>query len=97
MNTLKLDPLYTIFEKHLYEFDDTGKALTFSDSHIDELITRTVEDYFQFLFSRKVTIPGQWRAQIEQELRYQVRQMLMKKIYGCLSMEEYKKKRKKTN
>lgn len=90
MNALKLDPLYTIFEKHLYEFDDEGKALTLSDNHIDELITRIVEDYFQFLLSRKVTVPMRWRAQIEQELQEQVRQMLIKKLYGCLSIEEYK-------
>jgi hypothetical protein len=81
-NELKLDALYTIFEKHLYDFKD-------GDDSEEALIEKIVEDYLSFLVSSKVAVPQRWRAQIAEELKEQVRRMLLKKMYGCLSISEF--------
>lgn len=79
---LKLDPLYTIFEKHLYDFQA-------SEENELELIDKIVNDYLKFLAENKVTVPRKWQASIVEELRDQVRQMLVKKAYGALSVTEF--------
>ncbi len=78
----KLDPLYTIFEKHLYDFnDDTEDSFEFVD--------KVAKDYIRFLGAHKVAVPGKWEKNILDELRDQIRKMMVKKMYGCLSIEEY--------
>lgn len=80
--TPKLNALYTIFEKHLYDFDDTEES---SVAFIDKI----VNDYLRFLTSKNVVVPRRFRMHIVEELRDQVRKMLVKKTYGCLSLEEF--------
>lgn len=94
MTDLKLDPLYTIFERHLYDFDDESNSVNINDEKSNELIDRVVADYLKFLVSKKVTVPPRWKGQIEIELKEQVKQMLIKKIYGCLSVNEFVQKQK---
>lgn len=78
----KVNALYTIFEKHLYDFEDTEESqATFID--------KIVDDYKQFLIANNVAIPPRWETQITEELRDQVTKMLVKKMYGCLSIEEF--------
>ena len=83
--TLKLDALFTILEKHLYDFDDDTENET-------EFVDKIVNDYIRFLTESNVVIPRKYRNQITEELRNQVRNMLVKKMYGCLSIEEYVRK-----
>lgn len=80
----KLDPLYTIFEKHLYNFEDEQESEA-------AFIGAIVRDYMQFLVKSKVVVPKRWENQIAEELQDQVHQMLVKKMYGCLSIEEFQK------
>jgi hypothetical protein len=79
------DPLYVIFEKHLLHFDD---------AQIDRktFVTNIVEEYFQFLAMRNVGVPGPMRDMVSEELSLQVTRMLVKKIYGCITLEEFKDK-----
>jgi hypothetical protein len=79
---LKLDPLYTIFEKHLYDFHD-------DEENSVEFINKIVNDYMTFLSMRKVTMPKRWQNMIVEELRDQVMKMMVKKMYGCLSIQEF--------
>lgn len=79
---LKLQALYTIFEKHLYDFEDNAETEA-------ALIDKIVGDYLNFLSTQQVVVPKKWRMQIIDELRHQVHQMLVKKMYGCLSVEEF--------
>ena len=79
---LKLDALYTIFEKHLYAFNDI------EDSEM-ELLGKIVNDYVAFLKSKNIVIPRQWERQVIDELYDQVHNMLVKKIYGALSVQEF--------
>ncbi len=79
---LKLDPLYTIFEKHLYDFDD-------SEENQKDFVDKIAKDYIQFLNTQKVAVPSKWQHLIMDELRDQIRKMMVKKMYGCLSIEEY--------
>lgn len=78
----KIDPLYVIFEKHLFEFQD---------SNIDRktLIANIVNSYMDYLRKGNVTIPAAYEAHVIEELFGQVSTMLTKKIYGFLSVEEY--------
>lgn len=79
---LKLSALYTIFEKHLYDFDDTEES---QEAFIDKI----VNDYMKFMMAQGVAMPRRWQMQIFEEVRDQVRKMLVKKMYGCLSIEEF--------
>ncbi len=78
----KVNPLYTIFEKHLYDFEDNEES---EHAFVDKI----VNDYLKFLCSQHIAVPRRWQAHIVEELRDQVRKMMVKKMYGCLSVEEF--------
>jgi hypothetical protein len=80
-----LDPLYVIFEQHLYNFKD-------SDADRKTFILNIVGEYLTFLRRKSVLIPKSLEPAIVDELARQVNTMLVKKIYGCLTIEEYQKK-----
>ena len=84
---LKLDPLYTILEKHLYDFNDDEESQ-------QQFIDNIAKDYIQYLISRQVAVPAKWNALIMDELRSQIRNMLVKKMYGCLSIQEFVRNQK---
>ncbi|MEK6706901.1 MAG: hypothetical protein AABZ06_14045, partial [Bdellovibrionota bacterium] len=79
-----VDPLYIIFEQHLYNFQD-------SDTDRKTFITNVVQDYLTFLRKRKVIVPKSLEDSITEELSTQVNTMLVKKIYGCLTIDDYRK------
>lgn len=79
---LKVNALYTIFEKHLYDFEDNEESQ-------EAFVNKIVQDYLNFLIAQGVSIPRRWQAQITEEIRDQVMKMLIKKMYGCLSIEEF--------
>ena len=97
---MKLDPLYVIFEKHLKDVDNVHDPLSPAQRESAEFVDTIIEEYLKSLTKNKVAVPQRWRAQIIEELRDQVRQMLLKKTYGCLSIEDYQRqktpKRKKS-
>jgi hypothetical protein len=79
-----LDPLYVIFENHLYNFQDAdGDRKTF--------IGNIVNDYLTYLRKMNIVIPKSLENSIVEELAGQVNMMLVKKIYGCLSIDDYRK------
>ena len=77
-----MDPLYVIFEQHLFNF---------ADPNIDRktLILKIVSDYLNFLRKRNISVPKSLEQPIVEELAIQVSTMLIKKIYGCLSPQDY--------
>ena len=79
------DPLFTIFEQHLYNFQD---------SEIDRktFIGNVVQEYLSHLRKLKIVIPRSMEAAVVEELTSQVNVMLVKKIYGCVSLDEYRSK-----
>lgn len=79
----KWDPLFIIFEKHLYDFNYESRDL---------FIKGVVEEYFKHLSKQKVTVPATWRVQVEKNLVEEVSDMLVRKLYGCLSVDEFKEK-----
>jgi hypothetical protein len=81
----QLDPLYVIFEQYLYNFQD---------SEVDRktFVTKVVEEYLTWLRRRKIAVPKSLEPVIIDELCAQVRNMLVKKIYGFLSVEDYRQK-----
>jgi hypothetical protein len=79
-----LDPLYVIFEQHLYNFQD-------SDQDRKTFIGNVVNDYLTYLRRLKIAIPRSLEHSIIDELAGQVNTMLVKKIYGCLTIAEYQK------
>ena len=77
------DPLYAIFEQHLYNFQD---------SSIDRktFIVQVVQEYLTHLRRLKIAIPKSYEPYIIEELSAQVNTMLVKKIYGCFSLNEFR-------
>ncbi|MBL7714801.1 MAG: hypothetical protein JNL01_04985 [Bdellovibrionales bacterium] len=84
--TGQLDPLYVIFEQHLYNFQD-------SDSDRKTFIGNIIVEYLTYLRKMNVVVPKSLEQPIIEELAAQVNTMLVKKIYGCLSIEDYVKGR----
>jgi hypothetical protein len=83
--TAPLDPLYVIFEQHLYNFKD-------SDADRKTFILNIVGEYLTFLRRKSVLIPKSLEPAIVDELARQVNTMLVKKIYGCLTIQDYQRK-----
>lgn len=77
-----LDPLYVIFEQHLYNFQD-------SDTDRKTFIVGVVQDYLSHLRRQEIAIPRALEGPIVEELASQVNTMLVKKIYGCLTIQDY--------
>jgi hypothetical protein len=83
--TAALDPLYVIFEQHLFNFQD-------SDIDRKTFIGNVVQDYLTHLRKLDITIPKPLEQPVVDELCTQVNTMLVKKIYGCLTIGEYQQK-----
>ena len=78
----KLDPLYIIFEQHLYNFnDDTDTEAAF--------VEKVVQDYLRFLETTGSIVAPKLKNMIAEELKDQVENMLKKKLYGFSSMEDF--------
>ncbi len=84
-----LDPLYVIFEQHLYNFQE-------ADADRKTFIGSVVSDYLTYLRKMNIVIPKSLEHAIVEELAGQVNTMLVRKIYGCLSIDEYRKGSKPT-
>jgi hypothetical protein len=80
----ELDPLYVIFEQHLFNFQD-------SDADRKVFIGGIVQDYLIYLRKMNIVVPKSLESAIVEELAGQVNTMLVKKIYGCLSIDDYRK------
>ncbi len=81
---IKIDPLYDIFEQHLYN------ALV-EDESTDEFLSRVVGDYMGRLSSLGTVILHEHRPLIETDLRDEVLEMLRKKTYGHFNLAEFRK------
>lgn len=83
----KWDPLFIIFEKHLYDFNYESREI---------FIKAVVEEYLDHLTNQKVVVPTIWKAQLEKSLGDEVSDMLVRRLYGCLTVEEFKKKQEES-
>jgi hypothetical protein len=82
----KWDPLFIIFEKHLYDFNYESREL---------FIKGVVDDYIDHLTQQKVAVPPTWRMHLEKTLSEEVSDMLVRRLYGCLTVEEFKEQAEK--
>jgi hypothetical protein len=82
----KWDPLFIIFEKHLYDFNYESREL---------FIKGVVEDYIVHLIAQKAAIPPAWKGHLEKTIAEEVSDMLVRRLYGCLTVEEFKTKPEK--
>ena len=78
----KNDLLYTIFEQHLFNFQDPN-------SDRQTFILTIVKDYLTQLRKLGLSVPKELEEQIFEELFFQVNTMLVKKIYGCMTINEF--------
>ncbi len=85
MKANQIDPLYTIFEQHLYNFQD-------SDTDRKTFIGKVIQEYLVYLRKMNITVPKSLEEPIVEELASQVNTMLVKKIYGCLTIQDYQRK-----
>src|ERR1700745_365231 len=79
------DPLYVIFEQHLYNFQDP-------DVDRKTFIGNVITDYLSHLRKLNISVPKSLEGPIVEELAQQVNTMLVKKIYGALTIQDYQKK-----
>jgi hypothetical protein len=79
----KWDPLFIIFEKHLYDFNYESREL---------FLKNVVDEYVVHLLRQKVMIPPTWKTHLEKTLTEEVSDMLVRKLYGCLNVEEFQQK-----
>ncbi len=79
---LKLRTLYKIFEKHLYDFHDDTESQ-------EEFVEGIVAEYMAFLRTGDTVVVNRYASAIKDELRHQVTTMLLKKSYGCLTLEVF--------
>ncbi len=77
-----IDPLYVIFEQHLFNFADP-------DSDRKTFIAHVVADYIAYLRKNNIIVPKSLEQPIVEELGTQVNTMLVRKIYGCLTVNEF--------
>lgn len=80
----QLDPLFVIFEQHLYHFQD-------SETDRKTFVEVVVKEYISYLQKFQIVIPKPMEAAVVEELSAQVNVMLIKKIYGFLSIDDYQK------
>ncbi len=81
----QIDPLYTIFEQHLYNFQE-------ADTDRRAFIGKVIQDYLSYLRKMNIVVPKSLEEPIVEELASQVNTMLVKKIYGCLTIQDYQRK-----
>jgi hypothetical protein len=77
-----IDPLYVIFEQHLFNFADP-------DSDRKTFIAQVVSDYIGYLRKNNIIVPKSLEQPIVEELGTQVNTMLVRKIYGCLTVNQF--------
>jgi len=81
-NQRSIDPLYVIFEQHLFNFADP-------DSDRKTFIAQVVSDYISYLRKNNIIVPKSLEQPIVEELGTQVNTMLVRKIYGCLTVNQF--------
>lgn len=79
----KWDPLFIIFEKHLYDFNYESREL---------FLKGVVDEYISHLVRQKTVIPPSWKLHLEKTIAEEVSDMLVRKLYGCLTVEEFQAK-----
>jgi len=79
----KWDPLFITFEKHLYDFNYESRDL---------FIKAVIDDYLAQLAQQKVVVPPTWRSHLIKTLAEEISDMLVRRLYGCLTVEEFKAK-----
>ena len=89
-STPEIDPLFVIFEQHICNFSDP-------EMNRKEFVLGVIQDYLVFLRKMQVAIPRSLEGPIIEELQSQVNVMLIKKIYGYLSIQEYQKSLSRTH
>ncbi len=77
-----LDPLYVIFEQHLYDFNDDSEEES-------AFIDKVVADYLKFLHCCGSIVPAKLQKQIVEDLKEQVQEMLHKRFMGLKDGKEF--------
>ena len=85
--TQNSDPLFVIFERHLYHSSTENISTT-------AFITNVVQDYISYLLCQGVNIPTSVRPSLVEDLTEEVREMTLKKTYGRVSIVEFQNEEK---
>ena len=74
------DPLFIIFEKHLYETPHED---------LDLFIATVVNEYIDYLKTNQVLIPEKSFSFLMKDLADEVYDMFIKKVHGCLNLKDF--------
>ena len=80
----QVDPLFVILEQHLCNFKDP-------DIDRKTFIAAVVAEYLGYLRNNNITVPRALEQPVIEELANQVNTMLVKRIYGCLTIEDFQR------
>ena len=80
--TLSQDPLFILFERHLYRCSTEAISTA-------EFIELVVQDYVNYLLTQGVNIPNAVRPALIEDLTEEVREMTLKKTYGSVSVSNF--------
>lgn len=83
---MHLSLLYNVFERNLLR-------MTNENPTIKEFVTQVVDEYLNEAQKRGFGLNINFKEELCEELESAVREMTLKKIYGSLSVSEYRKKR----
>ncbi len=78
------DPLFVVFEQHLFNFQD-------ADIDRKVFIGHVVYDYMEWLRKSNLVIPREFERLVIEELAAQVNVMLLKRIYGFVTIAEFQR------
>jgi len=79
-NKPNYDPLYELFEHYL---------LNRSHEDSSAFTKRIAKDYLSYLDSTPAHVPFHCRSTLLEDLESEAREMLVKKMYGCVNLTEY--------
>ena len=82
MKSEHIDPLVIIFEKYVYDFPSES---------LDEFIETIVNEYLNFLGAQNVVVPEKNRSSLLKDLVDEVYDMYIKKVHGCLNLNDYQR------
>ena len=77
------DPLHEFLERHLYSSNSESEITS-------QLIQRVIQDYLLYLKAQDVHIPEPVKEIFIQDLKEELREMIIKKTFGALKVDQEK-------
>ncbi len=85
----KIDPLTVIVEEHLL---NGNESYSHSITERIQLTDKIVKEYLSYIRKLGIYVPVEFQKPVVEELGVRINEMVSKKIYGCMTIEEFQSK-----